>query len=299
MKLFLIFQFQALIYGVAAYHHLKCLMGPGRECALVPRNGDLVEKIEDVEIKDNCSCSFHSKNISYVILDNLSSEYLPKVFEKFKKLTESLVLVRNCGKIELTPKTFKKSSVMNFEAIGNIYHRIEAKLISEAKKLKSIKLRRNRIREISKFAFNDCLKLSHIDLAENEISQLKTESFNCATLVSLNLENNRISQILEDSFKGASNMEILNLNGNDILEIVAFHGLQNLKKLFMNHNQLSELRSWMIQDLGDLEEIYLDNNRIKVLHGNSFPANNSLSVVSLNRNNLEAIARNAFKSEFF
>jgi hypothetical protein len=250
--------------------------------------------LDDVRVHKGVA--FTSVPIGCANLENLTCDYIPRIFHHFKLLRQ--LLVRNCGSMKINAETFKEATISKFIANENNYPKIEDNTFSGAENLTDLDLKRNKVQEISQRAFAGCRKLRIVDLSENEIRELKTESFGCSTLQNLNLERNKIQQISDGTFLGAENLTVLNLIQNEITKISTdgFKGLTNLQHLRLGHNKLTYLRKEMLEKVESLKSLGLANNQIEVLNADTFQGNPMLSKIDLQHNQLKAIANGTFDS---
>jgi hypothetical protein len=273
-----------------AYRDLECYVGPEGECKFKELE-KWKDKIEDVRVEKGV---FGYYSIFNANLDNLTCDYIPRIFHHFKDLTQ--LLVSNCGSMKINAETFKEATISKFIASDNNYPKIEDHTFSGAANLTKLYLKRNNIQEVSQLAFADCRKLRVVDLSANDVRELKAGSFNCSTLENLDLSRNKILQIQNGAFLGAENLTVLNLTHNQITGISddGFKGLTNLRELRLGDNKLTQLRKEMLEKMENLNSLFVADNRIQILHADTFEGNRWLKDVYLEANQLKAVANGTF-----
>ncbi len=262
-----------LVYTVKeceSYLDIEGYRGSGGECQF-REVGTWKEKIDDVQVRKDTKWVASISQIAYANLENLSCDYIPRVFHHFTSLQK--LVVRNCGPMKLKAETFQDATIKKFIVNENNYPKIEDYTFSGAENLTELDLKRNGIQEISQHAFTGCQKLKIVDLSENEIRELKAGSFNCPNLEILNLAHNEITEISDDGFKG----------------------LTNLQHLRLGHNKLTHLRKEMLEKMENLNSLGLANNQIEVLDADTFEGNRKLNEIFLQNNQLKAIADGSFR----
>ncbi len=258
-----------LVYTVkeceSYYRDLECFQGSGGECQF--REVGYWKMMYYVKVGKG---NFEKVKIDNANLENLSCDYIPKIFYYFKTLQQ--LLVRKCGPMNLKAETFQEATIKKFIANENNYPKIEDYTFSGAEKLEELDLKRNRIQKVSQHAFTGCRKLRIVDLSENEIRELAAGSFDCPILETLNLIANEITEISDDGFKG----------------------LTNLKHLRLGYNKLTQLRKEMLEKMESLNSLGLINNQIEVLAADTFQGNRKLNEIFLQNNRLKAVADGTF-----
>jgi Leucine-rich repeat (LRR) protein len=172
--------------------------------------------------------------------------------ELFRKFSNKTL---GCGLYKLQEAKLERDW---FKHSGNLEHlffgknqilKLEGGKFVDLKKLDSLNLRRNWIKEIDKDAFAGLEKLRKLYLDSNQIDSLHPDLFrNLVALAELNLSWNKIE----------------NLDGN------LFIGLRNLRILFLHHNKLQQLPPDIFKDLVALTELSLSYNEIKEVDVNTF-----------------------------
>jgi len=213
-----------------------------------------------------------------------------------------------------------------------------------------LELSRNKINKIAPASFSPLLNLQSLYLGYNPLtaSNLEEAIFGLQgkPLVSLNivnislggvlpsstfhllknssiqrlfLRNNKIREIPSNIFTDLPHIQTLDLSGSGILTIsdTAFHGLESLRFLFLNDNQLTTvprnlpkslqslylngnqitaLENDVFQNMSSLQNLYLGNNRIHTLHENAFGGLINLKKLHLVQNIIATLPGKVFQS---
>ncbi len=106
-------------------------------------------------------------------------------------------------------------------------------------------------------------KVMALRLNHNNLSKVPKLSSTLTTVEKMRLDNNQISELKKGDFsKGFNNLKILWLNYNNLSQIEpgSFQGLSNLKNLYMNANNLTWLDHLIFLDLPKVGKIGLEDN---------------------------------------
>lgn len=105
---------------------------------------------------------------------------------------------------------------------------------------------------------------------------------------------------VEIQFKGLSQLEYLNLNGNEIKNVTndAFKGLNNLEFLSLKRNNIKTLGKDIFKSLTKVEAIWVSDNQIRSLDEDIFKSLANLKNISLTKNKLVSIPKNVFKNNW-
>lgn len=149
--------------------------------------------------------------------------------------------------IELSPRGFQ--NLLNVESISIIHSksltRLEAGLLIDLPKLKSVNLQDNGIEWIHLRTFSSGLmSLQQIDLSDNRLSN---------------------AGMVGRAIKDLPNLETLNLAHNfmEVLSEASFVDLPRLKELRLNDNQIQELHHGAFHRVPSLKIVHLENNRLR------------------------------------
>jgi len=188
-------------------------------------------------------------------------------------------------------------------------------------RLKSLTLRFNNINFIGQSSLMFYTKLVMIDLSHNKIVAVQDSSFTRSfNLKKLNLEGNKISKVTNETFAGLSKLQTLSLrkneivslpagafssnvpslvdldlSGNRITEIGAFHGLTSLSLLNLADNLLPAVPSEALSSLPHLAELYLSGNLLKALPNSAFSHFLNLATLEISSSLISTVHVDAFK----
>ncbi len=114
---------------------------------------------------------------------------------------------------------------------------------------------------------------------------------------SLDLSSTSISDLLADDFDGLTNLETLNLYGNNLTLLPSglFDGLTNLTTLSLESNDLTSIPSAIFDDLTSLITLDLDGNKLTTLPENIFDNLTSLVGLQLQYNDINTLPGELFK----
>lgn len=130
------------------------------------------------------------------------------------------------------------------------------------------------------------LNLKTLDLHRNSIEKLPASIGCLKELKNLDVSGNEL-QLLPAELGELTLLQTINVNCNKLTELPSIANLENLSRLDVSHNQLSELPDG-IYELEHLAEIHASNNLISTIDANVSKLT-SLKVLSLNVNKIELI----------
>ena len=90
----------------------------------------------------------------------------------------------------------------------------------------------------------------------------------CLNLASIDLANNDIQEL--KPLAGLKNVQTLDLSANKISDVAPLAGLEKLQYLQLDKNQIEKLDS--LKDLKKLSSLYLSNNKVKSVAGLNGPS---------------------------
>lgn len=207
----------------------------------------------------------------------------------------------------------------NINLAGNFISRIESSTFDRLTKLKYLNISHNVLIGLEFFTILSQLSsLEVLDLSSNKITEVPSlKLFKMNNLKTLNLANNFITEIPDKSLSGLFSLRQLRLQNNEIQSIhpnafnqlfglayldVSKNKLQyldpniftipsvNLKKLFLQDNQLSALAETVFANARKLIQLDLSKNQLKELPELIFSELVNLRVLQLDRNKLESFS---------
>ena len=205
----------------------------------------------------SCNTSYYAKNVKYnkefnrpekVIRLNLSHHQL-------KELPEDILEYKNLKSINLS-----RNPEFNLDSTF--------KVLAQLPQLEVLILDSNKIESLPK-SIQKLKSLKHISLVNNPsihlndvIDQLKY----LPLLTTLNLSNNNLKEV-PNNIHECLTLQNLRLSNNNVNTPISFSRLakvDQLKFLWLDHNNISELPK-TINELNQVSELYLGNNQIKEL----------------------------------
>ncbi|XP_046617159.1 chaoptin [Neodiprion virginianus] len=166
--------------------------------------------------------------------------------------------------------------------------------------LLTLNLSDNAIRHIPNGAFQGLVSLRSLDLSKNRLEKLdnKTKGLldDCLSLERINLSHNRISFITRKMFPNDPwipyRLREIDLSYNT-MPVITFDltvGTRKVKRLNLSHNNINEIRKYVIGNLTSLEYLDLSYNDLSdISEPNVFQDPANLSEVYLNDNHLTSI----------
>lgn len=155
--------------------------------------------------------------------------------------------------------------------------------------IKRLDIKNSDITGINNEIFSVFTNLKRLSISEGnfKVGNLKPECLKGATkLEKLELNNNNITILVHKNFLEAPKLKYLSLGKNKISEIEdsAFKGLEKLKTLDLNTNQLEVINSETFCGTDNLDILYLFDNKIKMIESGSFDNIKKLSWLKLGGN---------------
>src|SRR6218665_2201721 len=152
--------------------------------------------------------------------------------------------------------------------------------------IKSIFLSCNRISFIDKDAFLHQYSLERIDLGDNDLSSLHSDTFrNNRQLISVFINNNRLSFLPPHIFPDT--IEELDLSCNLITQLPLFNeALPNLKSLNLYGNAINKINNQSFAQFPSLETLNMSMCGVSEIMGSSFLKNPEIITLDISQNNL-------------
>ncbi|XP_044259141.1 leucine-rich repeat-containing protein 15-like isoform X2 [Tribolium madens] len=264
----------------------------------------------------NVFASNKKGNVLYLELDNNKIETIQtgafsgllqvrEIYLQFNSLT---VISRGCFNSLLQLKFLDLSN--------NDIYLIEDEAFNGSNELQKILLYNNNITHVPQNIFHSLQNLKFIDLSYNNIKFLDLTFSNFVVHKTIFLNNNKIYSIncdsihlsfldvieLKNNFLTEANgscfpliAEELNFKNNHLTKISNISALENLKKIDLSQNYISNINTNEFKSLRKLENLYLENNNITKLPPGVFKNLNSLRVLNLAENSLKYLEFGVFK----
>ncbi len=156
-----------------------------------------------------------------------------KQLECLKKLYLNKNQIKNINSLEKLNK--------NLVVLGLDYNQIDdISLLANFKELTNLGLANNKIEDI--LALENLNKLKHLDLSNNPIKCINSLISLRENLIALGLNGTQISDIKDLS--NLTNLKFLGLKNNKIEDVSILSQLQQLEKLDISKNKISDRRAW-------------------------------------------------------
>ncbi|XP_073985745.1 uncharacterized protein [Rhodnius prolixus] len=163
----------------------------------------------------------------------------------------------------------------------------------------------NKIQSLGSKKFELQSNLEFLNVSYNTINVLGKDVFKgLKSLRILDLSHNNIELIEHNSFKDTTDLQIIDLSHNNITSFedpTIFKTISSLKVLNLHGNQIIDIPSALLRHLPPpcvLETLTLSDNLIEIIEDKSFPAPclHSLKVLTLGYNVIKDIEKSAFNT---
>ena len=195
--------------------------------------------------------------------------------------------------IEMLPSgAFDLLYVENLSLAWNKIRSIDAAAFEGLWRCRSINLSNNQIEHIPSNTFNysPLSAVSRVSLSHNSLTEVNSGTFaGLSGLTDLDLSSNRICTIADGTFSGQQELSDLRLDGN-CLELITYRWLGDigtLRSLNLSWNGLNDQALPAVLGLTGLTELYLDSNNITSLA--QLPIITTLETLSVRNNSLSNI----------
>lgn len=157
----------------------------------------------------------------------------------------------------------------------------------------------NSIRAITANTFknnNDANKVVHLFLNNNKLTSVENDTFALMNKLDLlNLENNDISTLYTNSFRGLTDLKNLILGSNRLEKIPSglFADMQKLTNLDLSNNKLTTLTISTFSGLISLQSLNISHNNLKELDNESLYPLGKLINLDISATNLKSLDVNS------
>lgn len=180
---------------------------------------------------------------------------------------------------------------------NNLIEGLSADALQNATQLRWLNLNRNKITSegVEEGVFSAMSHLLHLFMDDNLLSSVPSKL--PASLEQLRLSRNRISKIPAGVFSGLDKLNLLDLQGNKLMDDavteVSLKGLNNLLQINLAKNQLSSMPLGLPPTT---VQLFLDGNNIEKIPAEYFKGLPKVAFLRLNNNKLGSggIPRNVF-----
>ena len=145
--------------------------------------------------------------------------------------------------------------------VGPVTHAIDEGIFSGLTNLVILSLYRSYFNGITKEAFRNLHKLTHLDLGYNEIAYIEDGALTeLSSLKSLFLYNNRIQIVSDNVFEGLTELTYLHLDNNPGFPLNALIQAKSVIYLYLRYNGYYTLEPYAFQQMDSLEYLYLSDS---------------------------------------
>lgn len=129
----------------------------------------------------------------------------------------------------------------------------------------------NKLQQIPPQAFKYNQAVLWLSFNYNQISKIYSTSFvNLGNLVDLHLCGNKLRQLPNNAFEHLHNLKFLDLGENQLDKIPALNGLNNLKVLLLNDNNITHVGAHDLMATPQLKKVDLKNNPLVTIAADFF-----------------------------
>lgn len=197
------------------------------------------------------SSSLKRIDLSYCNMDNIELEGFPAL--------TTAILKGNMIR-ELTNDIFSNSKLLeNLDLSQNSVNSVDSSTFKKLKFLKFLDLSFNLLSKLERETFRDNTLLSFLDLSRNSINRLNR--INAPSLNHLNLTWCQIGVLDPDAISGMPELIKLDLSNNLLNEIPDNLFSENLQKLDLSMNRITNIKNTTFAGFPDLSWINLSGNR--------------------------------------
>uniref|UniRef100_A0A1B0CY43 Putative membrane glycoprotein lig-1 n=1 Tax=Lutzomyia longipalpis TaxID=7200 RepID=A0A1B0CY43_LUTLO len=229
-------------------------------------------------------------------LDNNNLKLIPD--DSLISLKELTFVNIAYNRITVLPRTIFvpeiHKNLMDIDASYNVIERLFTNTFDELIMLQFVNLASNNIRHLERHCFHNLPFLTYIDLSYNSLRNVTEAAFAflpnlLATPMRLNISHNEVA-VFEGELSSYLYVHTLDASYNFLSEPGVFHNLgPSLRKLYLQHNNISFLTNHAFGDLEVLDCLNLSSNNISTLRRRSFQGLMNLQELDLSDNRIEQL----------
>ncbi|XP_055681985.1 chaoptin [Lutzomyia longipalpis] len=252
-------------------------------------------------------------------LDNNNLKLIPD--DSLISLKELTFINIAYNRITVLPRTIFvpeiHKNLMDIDASYNVIERLFTNTFDELIMLQFVNLASNNIRHLERHCFHNLPFLTYIDLSYNSLRNVTEAAFaflpnllaldlmfnslvsfslktfrhvsNSSTPMRLNISHNEVA-VFEGELSSYLYVHTLDASYNFLSEPGVFHNLgPSLRKLYLQHNNISFLTNHAFGDLEVLDCLNLSSNNISTLRRRSFQGLMNLQELDLSDNRIEQL----------
>lgn len=157
-----------------------------------------------------------------------------------------------------------------------------------------------KVDDIQPRAFESIPKFKHVYITGNAISTIRKGVFTNLNLINVYLRKNKIKYVESEAFFGMSNLKFLSLEENELTYFdpsLVIGPTPSLTRLYINRNQLTEVKRNMFSIIPNLEILLLNINQLEILGGKVFVDLKKLWLLDLSHNLIDEVRSDIFSPE--
>lgn len=236
----------------------------------------------------------------WVCYENPPGNTIWDSFSSQANLTRLTFVVRPGSSLSTVPtKALSRLPKLNYVKVQYAtIAEVPSYALANASLIREATLARNQIMALRPSAFANLPMIVVLDLSENRLSYIPSDSFgpNLPELRRLFLDRNNISAIADKAFKYLPRLEELEIQGNELTDIhrSTFTGLESLRRLDLRSNRLTTIRDSTFMETPSLQELDIDENRLEIVEPKAFKGLHHLMRLRLRDNKLKSLSDNVF-----
>lgn len=254
---------------------------------------------------------------------NLSNNRLINISNSLFRFNELKVLNLRGNRLkDLKGKDFEQLvNLINLDLSSNFIKTVDSNIFHSLILLQDLDISNNQLANLNKDMFYNLNSLKNIKISKNLLKSLPLNLFKYTSVITLTLTENLIegpllkgmfdgihvimldlsnqffTEVKDYAFNSLTELDTLFLNSNNIqyLSNMCFKTLQNLKKLDLSNNQITNL-AFNKEDLSKLQILVVKNNRITEIKQEQLIFLQSLEYLDISDNLISRLERSSFQS---
>ncbi|XP_058806649.1 chaoptin [Phymastichus coffea] len=193
------------------------------------------------------------------------------------------------------------SKIERLEISNGTLSALPVETFGPLKKLKSLDLHGNQLKDLKKNQFKGLRDVETLDLSYNQIDKIDASHFGDLTKMGFcNLSHNAISDLKRGTFARNSLLKVLNLNSNKIrkLDSNTFRGMRLMRRLYLSNNRISDVGRGTFGTMTRIGTIDLSKNLIKKVDYQMFYQLQYAEIIDVSENMVSIVEKLAFKDLF-
>ncbi|XP_043466037.1 toll-like receptor 3 [Leptopilina heterotoma] len=190
------------------------------------------------------------------------------------------------------------SKIERIEISNGTLHTITVESFAPLKKLKSLDLHGNNIKELKRNQFKGLKDMEYLDLSYNSIEKLEASHLSDLTkLKILNVSHNALGDLKRGTLARNSLLLLLNLSHNKIRKIDSntFRGMRQMRRLYLSDNLINDVGRSTFESVTKVATIDLARNQIKKIDYQMFNQLKYAEVLDVAENMVTIVEKLSFK----